>query len=306
MRQPCSDDARREIPIEETSWKAPDFEFVACKRWVADRGSLVLLDSESIARHCATSSASQTIAHELVPRRHWIASQRLRLAATVEAAVAAAWAHRYQDQGSGDQPDRPARHRRPIAHRSSRRGVHGRESDRGRSQPPPRRPRPRLYTTTILRGVEAATVYGRPFGAYGAFLNDGASPRKPRSGPRRRACRSSPRPTSSSRRRTPRATGCKPPPAGRDRAVRIVGYRRVLTGPGRTARSAPQHRRAPTGRGPSADPRALHCTVAPLWGTEPVASVGTRFASRKTPSSGRASSPSRLVVGRAARHARRT
>jgi len=126
---------------------------------------------------------------------------------------------------------------------------------------------PAAYTTEVLRGIPASEVYDRPFGALGGQLEQGAE----------------------------FATAMQSAQAALDRLVRtdlqlshtnaardwmqgeerVVGYRRVLGGAhhcplcisasSRTYRKAdlmPIHERC-------------HCSVAPVFGRESVASVGT-------------------------------
>lgn len=134
---------------------------------------------------------------------------------------------------------------------------------------------PARYTTAAIRQVAADAVYGRPFGAYGAFVKDGAHPAD--------ALRAA---TASATKLAATDLQLAQTHAARDwmsaalegatDELRIVGYRRVLTGPGPhcdlcTAASTRTYR--------VSDLMPIHehcgCTVEPLYGTEPVASIGT-------------------------------
>lgn len=134
---------------------------------------------------------------------------------------------------------------------------------------------PSKYTTTALRGIDAASVYSRPFGAYGAQLKDGAHPadalKAARSSVTKLAATDLQLAQTHSARDWMEAAH-----AAQTEQLRIVGYRRVLTGPGPhcdlcTAAATRTYR--------ISDLLAIHehcgCTVQPLYGTEPVASVGT-------------------------------
>lgn len=127
---------------------------------------------------------------------------------------------------------------------------------------------PASYTTTILRGIEAATVYGRPFGAYGAFLNEGQSQEAAI-----RAAKSAVSKLAATDLQLAQTH------AARDVMVaepRIVGYRRVLSGPGPHCKLCEL---ASTRTYKTSDLAAIHehctCGVQPLFGTEAVASLGT-------------------------------
>jgi len=134
---------------------------------------------------------------------------------------------------------------------------------------------PALYTTAALRGVSADIVYGRPFGAYGAFIKDGASPADAV-----RAAQASVTKLAATDLQLTQTHAARDwmqtASSSLTSDLRIVGYRRVLAGAGPhcalcTAASTRTYR--------VADLLPIHehctCTVQPLYGTEPVASIGT-------------------------------
>lgn len=127
---------------------------------------------------------------------------------------------------------------------------------------------PALYTTSTLRGVPADVVYSRPFGALKAFQSDGSHP-----GEAKRAALASLDKLVRTDLQLSQAA------AARDwmsAEKTIVGYRRVLSGPGP---HCPLCTAAATRTYRKSDLMPIHehctCTVEPLWGTEPVASIGT-------------------------------
>lgn len=134
---------------------------------------------------------------------------------------------------------------------------------------------PADYTTAALRKLPSISVYSRPFGAFGAKLNAGGSLDDAL--------------TSALASVTKLATTdlqLAQTHAARDwmdrsseyltGELRIVGYRRVLTGPGPHCALCEA---ASTRTYRVSDLLPIHehcgCTVEPLYGTEPVASVGT-------------------------------
>lgn len=203
-------------------------------------------------------------------------AQRLRLAATVTAGVASAWASLHQD--------RPA----AIAHVVRIVGVGQAHTAHlvdsyltaktleatGRNVPVALDPT--LYTTDTLRGIAAATVYGRPFGAHGALLKDGAKPSQAVQAAQASVSKLAATDLQLAQTHAARdwmQAAANEMPVGE---LRIVGYRRVLSGPGPhcalcTAASTRTYR--------VADLMAIHehctCGVQPLYGTDPVASIGT-------------------------------
>lgn len=214
-------------------------------------------------------------------------AQRLRLVATVQAAVAAAWAHRYQDEEAAiSQIVRLVNvGQTHIVHLVEAymvaRAIHdGVQLKRIGLDPAE-------YTTSILRGIEAHTVYGRPFGAYGAFLEDGQSQadaiRAAKASVSKLAATDLQLTQTHSARDWMRAAGEQRPTG----ELQIVGYRRVLTGPGP---HCPLCEAASTRTYRSEFLMPIHehctCTVAPLWGTEPVASVGTTVRMEEDPEIG--------------------
>lgn len=127
---------------------------------------------------------------------------------------------------------------------------------------------PSSYTTAHLRGIDADEVYQRAYSVQNAALQrSGSSSQALESG---RAQIASLTATDMQLAQTH---------AARDwmtQAPTIVGYRRVLTGPGP---HCPLCELAATRTYRKADLMPIHehcgCTVEPLWGTEPVTSVGT-------------------------------
>lgn len=214
-------------------------------------------------------------------------AQRLRLVAAVEAAVAAAWAHRFQDEKAAiDQIVR-------IVETGQSHTVHLVEAYMLAKaiENDIRVARvgldPASYTTSIMRGIDASVVYGRPFGAYGAFLKDGAS-----QADAIRAAKASVSKlaatdmqlaqTHSARDWMHKVLGEKP-----TSELQIVGYRRVLTGAGPHCALC-EAASSRTYKTEFLMPIHEHCTcsVAPLWGTEPVASVGTTVRVEEDPELG--------------------
>lgn len=202
-------------------------------------------------------------------------AQRLRLATSVTTAVAAAWTHLHHDRQAA------------ISHAVKLVAAGQTHTARlvdayltaktleatGRSIRVALDPS--LYTTDTLRGVAAASVYGRPFGAYGALLKDGAKPSQAvqaaHASVTKLAATDLQLAQTHAARDWMQAAAQEQPGE-----LRIVGYRRVLAGPGPhcplcTAASTRTYRIA------DLMPIHEHCTcgVQPLYGTEPVASIGT-------------------------------
>lgn len=133
---------------------------------------------------------------------------------------------------------------------------------------------PARYTTSALRGLPAEVVYGRPFGAYGAFVNQDAG--KPDAIRAAQASVQKLAATDLQLAQTHAAQDWMQATSERDQGdeLRIVGYRRVLNPP-----SCKLCEAASTRTYRVADLMPIHehcdCGVEPLWGTKPVASVGT-------------------------------
>jgi hypothetical protein len=136
---------------------------------------------------------------------------------------------------------------------------------------------PAGYTIDALRGVAAAEIYSRPFGAYGAFRNAGADATQAVDAARASVGKLA-------------ATDLQlaQTHAARDwmkAEPRIVGYRRVLNPP-----SCKLCTLAATRTYSKADLLPIHehcdCGVLPLYGTEPVASVGTTVRVEEDPELG--------------------
>lgn len=127
---------------------------------------------------------------------------------------------------------------------------------------------PSLYTTSLLRGVDAESVYGRPF----AVLHAAAA-----KGSRREDAHASAQAALEKLARTDlQLAHTHSAHDWMNAEPTIVGYRRVLTGPGPHCElcTLASHRTYH-----KADLMPIHeacsCTVEALWGTEPVASAGT-------------------------------
>lgn len=130
---------------------------------------------------------------------------------------------------------------------------------------------------TALRGIDAATVYARPFGAYGTFIAQGAD--------EARAVQAA---TASAEKLAATDLQLAQTHAARDWMQGnefVVGYRRVLNPP-----SCPLCTAASTRTYRKADLMPIHehcdCGVMPLWGHEPVASVGTKVRIEDDPEIG--------------------
>lgn len=201
--------------------------------------------------------------------------QRLRLNATVSAAVAAAWVAKHADRhatiahavrlvtaGQAHTVRLVEAYMAAKAIEATGQRIHiGLD--------------PALYTTSQLRGVAADVVYSRPFGAHGAFVKDGAHPDDALAAAQASVKKLAA--TDLQLAQTHAARDWMQAAGGEATAeARIVGYRRVLSGPGPhcalcTAASTRTYR--------IADLMAVHehctCGVQPLYGTEPVASIGT-------------------------------
>lgn len=202
-------------------------------------------------------------------------AQRLRLNAAVAAAAAAAWAAMHSN--------------RPFAIAHAVRLVGAGQSHTVHlvgaymtaksletvGSSPKVQLDPALYTIEKLRGIAADTVYGRPFGAYGALTKQGAP-----DGEALQAGRASVAKLAATDLQLAHTHAARDwmQAAGEQATgdVKIVGYRRVLSGPGPhcalcTAASTRTYRTA------DLMPIHEHCTcgVQPLFGTDPVASIGT-------------------------------
>lgn len=202
-------------------------------------------------------------------------AQRLRLNATVAAAVASMWAVRYEDRQSAiahavQLVDAGTKHTAALV--GAYMTAKALQATGSRIHVPLD---PARYATEQLRGVAADAVYSRPFGAHGLVVKDGGSPRDAvqagQASVRKLAA------TDLQLAQTHAARDWMQEAAAQATdELRIVGYRRVLSGPGPhcalcTAASTRTYK--------TADLMAIHehctCGVQPLWGTEPVASIGT-------------------------------
>lgn len=125
---------------------------------------------------------------------------------------------------------------------------------------------PSLYTTEVLRGVTAASVYARPFTVYHSTLA--------KTGDEAQAVTSA---QALAKKLAVTDIQLAQTHAARDwmnDEPEIVGYRRVLNPP-----SCPLCTAASTRTYSKADLMPIHehcdCGVEPLWGTQPVPAVGT-------------------------------
>lgn len=203
-------------------------------------------------------------------------AQRLRLAAVVTSGVAAAWAQLHQDR------------RQAIDHAVQLVGVGQKQvvhlveaymmakAVEATGTAVQVELDPALYTTAKLRGVAAAAIYSRPFGAYGAFINDGAQHADALQAGQASITKLAATDLQLAQTHSARDWMREAAREQQTDELRIVGYRRVLAGPGPhcalcTAAATRTYRVA------HLLPIHEHCTcgVQPLWGTEPIASVGT-------------------------------
>lgn len=100
-------------------------------------------------------------------------AQRLRLSATVAAATAAAWAHSHADRA---ETLRRVIELVTVGQAHTVRLVDAymaAKTQQAIGSGALKHLDPARYTTEALRGLPADVVYSRPFGAYGAFRNDG-------------------------------------------------------------------------------------------------------------------------------------
>lgn len=195
-------------------------------------------------------------------------AQRVRLSVAVTAAAAAVWARAYHDraQAVAQMVQIVAAGQRHVvalvdAYMAAKTlQATGAGSVKGLD--------PALYTIAALRGVAADVVYGRPFGALGAALARGEE--QPQAAASGLAAAEKLAATDLQLAQTHSAKDWMAAEAT------IVGYRRLLTGPGPHCALCEL---ASTRTYRKADLLPIHehcgCTVEPLWGTHAVASVGT-------------------------------
>lgn len=195
-------------------------------------------------------------------------SQRLRLTGTIAAAAASAWSSAYRDRERAVATLVPlveAGQAQTVALVSGYMTAKAlSEGERAVTRALERE----RYTTTALRGLPAAEIYGRPFGALAGQLAQGAEFAQAFASSR-----------ASLDRLVRTDLQLAQTHAARDWMAgeeRVVGYRRVL-GPGKNcplcisastrtyfkAELLPIHERC-------------HCSVSPLFGSAPVKSVGTK------------------------------
>lgn len=189
-------------------------------------------------------------------------SQRLRLMNTVAAATAQVWAQGYRDR------EQVIREVLAVVHAGQAQTVSLVDAYMAaKAAAPAKGLDPTAYTVATLRGVPAEVVYGRPFGALGGQLEQGAelaAALRSGVGSLGRLVR-----TDMQLAQTHSARDWM---TGEDR---IVGYRRVLGG----GKNCELCVAASTRTYRTEDLMPIHercsCSVEPLFGTEPVASVGT-------------------------------
>lgn len=212
------------------------------------------------------------------------AAQRLRLNATVAAGAAATWAQMHADrQRAIDQ----IIHLVTVGQAHTVRLVDAYMAAKTLQATGRRVPitlDTSLYTIEALRGIAADKVYSRPFGAYGAFVNDGSQPADAIIAAR--ASVSKLAATDLQLAHTHSARDWMQADSQQE-GIRIVGYRRVLAGPGPHCALC-QAAATRTYRIADLLPIHEHCTcgVEPLYGTEPVASVGTTVRVEEDPELG--------------------
>lgn len=202
-------------------------------------------------------------------------AQRARLVASVTAAVALAWGHLYADR-SATIAQIVKLVETGQATLANLLGVYFAAKQLQTTGTPSQVSlNPDAYTTLALRGIPAEIVYGRPFGAYGASVDRGASVAEAIVSAQAYVKKIAA--TDLQLVQTHAAHDWMRATSVRDQGdeLRIVGYRRVITNPNAcklcVAASTRTYR--------IADLMPIHehcdCGVQPLWGTEPVASVGT-------------------------------
>jgi len=192
--------------------------------------------------------------------------QRLRIRSQVLAAVAAAWARLHADQQQTIQSvtGLVAAGQGAIAQlvdaylTQSQIAQVGTGTLKGLD--------PALYTTTVLRRIAAPVIYARPFGAYGAFIAQGAD-----EATAVRAAQASATKLAATDMQLAQTHAARDWMTG---DAYIVGWRRTLNPPSCKLCTVAASR---TYRISDLMPIHEHCDcgVAPLYGHEPVASVGT-------------------------------
>lgn len=148
---------------------------------------------------------------------------------------------------------------------------------------------PAAYTVGRLRsGPPPAEVYARPFAVLDAALRRGVDERAAKVAGQQAAeklARTDLQLAQTHAARDWMTRSAEATPASEE--LRIVGYRRVLTGPGPHCELCTL---ASTRTYKISTLLAIHehcgCTVEPLWGTEPVASVGTTVRVEEDPELG--------------------
>lgn len=206
-------------------------------------------------------------------------SQRLRLTRTIAAAAAAEWASAYRDR------ERAVATLVPLVEAGQAQTValvsgYMTAKATAAGEPVATRGLEReLYTIAALRGLSAAEVYERPFGALGGQLAQGAEFAQAFASSR-----------ASLDRLVRTDLQLAQTHAARDWMAgeeRVVGYRRVL-GPGKNCSLCIS---ASTRTYFKADLLPIHercgCSVAPLFGDRPVTSVGTKVRVVDDPELGR-------------------
>lgn len=134
------------------------------------------------------------------------------------------------------------------------------------------------YTTEKMRGLPAAEVYARPFGAYAKFLSDGAD-----EADAVRAAQASVSKLAATDLQLAQTHSARD---WMSESEWVVGYRRVLTG----AHSCDLCTLASQRTYRTSELMPIHehcdCGIEPLWGHEPVASVGTTVRVENDPELG--------------------
>lgn len=194
-------------------------------------------------------------------------SHRLRLASTVSAGAAAAWARTFREREEAIETIVPL-----VEHGQAQTAalvagyMTAKMTARG-ERVTTRALDPRRYTISALRGVPAGEVYQRPFGALAGQLEQGL--------PFPSAFRSS---SAALERLVRTDLQLAQTHAARDwmgEEERIVGYRRVLGGGNSCALCIAASTRTYFKEELMPIHERCSCSVEPLFGTRPVPSVGT-------------------------------
>jgi hypothetical protein len=137
---------------------------------------------------------------------------------------------------------------------------------------------PELYTIAVLRGVAAEVVYERPFGAIGAQIEGGAEFATALGSAQAYLAK-----TVSTDLQLAQTHAARDWMVGDER---IVGYRRVLGGGHNCSLCSQASTRTYRKSDLAAIHEHCHCSVQPLFGRLPVASIGTNVRIQEDPEIG--------------------